>query len=82
MNVQYSISELCVQLGIGNGEHALGDFIKQHAPIDSSTRIYEAGFWNASQRNFLQHAITEDAEWSYAVDELDVLLRHKKHAKH
>mgnify|MGYP001182333735 FL=1 len=43
--------------------------------MDNQTLLPEAPFWNRAQADFLRDALWNDADWSEAIDELDVLLR-------
>ena len=43
--------------------------------LSDALSLHEAPFWSASQADFLQQAIKEDADWALIVDELSVMLR-------
>ena len=53
---------------------SLHRFIHEHR-LDNQTLLPEAHFWNRAQADFLRDALWNDADWSEAIDELDVLLR-------
>ena len=71
----YTLCELFSQLGMPNAVPAIHNFIAQHRPLAPSIKLSAAPFWNQAQREFLQHAISEDADWSAVVDQLDTRLR-------
>ena len=71
----HSMSNLFAQLGLPSDEAAIESFIARHRPLDSSTALYRAPFWSASQRAFLKEEIIEDADWAPVIDELNGRLR-------
>ncbi len=71
----HDLPELFEQLGLPNDEAAIDAFIAEHRPIPAQQRIWEAGFWNPAQAEFLQQAVIEDADWAEVVDRLNSLLR-------
>jgi hypothetical protein len=71
----HNLASLFKQLGLDTSNQAIEDFINRNRPLPDSVKLYEAGFWNASQALFLESALDEDADWADVVDELNVLLR-------
>lgn len=71
----HSLNNLFGQLGLGNSEQAIDNFVAQHKPIPENIPLYQAKFWSQSQAAFLQEAIEEDADWAEIVDHLDAMLR-------
>ncbi len=71
----HSLESLFVQLGLDNSDNAIAAFIAAHKPLPHKILLHEAGFWNASQAEFLKQAIADDADWAIIVDRLDALLR-------
>lgn len=71
------LTHLFDQLGLMSSDKEIERFIESHR-LDDNIRLYQADFWTLGQRNFLQEALEEDAQWSVATDCLDTLLR-KKH---
>lgn len=71
----HSLTSLFEQLGLGDTDREIRDFIRQHAPLPDDVKLHEASFWRASQANFLEQAKAEDADWAEIVDQLDVMLR-------
>ena len=70
----HDLSALFAQLGLANDELNLHRFIHEHR-LDNQTLLPEAAFWTQSQANFLRDALWDDADWSEAIDQLDVRLR-------
>lgn len=70
----HDLAALFAQLGLSNDELSLHRFIHEHR-LDNQTLLPEAPFWNRAQADFLRDALWNDADWSEAIDELDVLLR-------
>lgn len=68
---QHTMSNLFAQLGLPADEAAIENFIATHRPLESSTALYRAPFWTASQRAFLKEEIIEDADWAVVIDELN-----------
>lgn len=76
MEIQvYQLESLFAQLGLSSTEEAIDRFMEDHAPLSDALSLHEAPFWSASQADFLQQAIKEDADWAIIVDELSVMLR-------
>ncbi|CAM3729167.1 DUF2789 domain-containing protein [Polynucleobacter arcticus] len=71
----HPLKALFEQLGLSSDCDAIAQFIRQHAPLDSSVILAEASFWEASQRNFLRDELLKDADWAEVIDLLNVQLR-------
>lgn len=67
-------SHLFEQLGLESHVDSIDKFIADHT-IPANVLIYQAEFWNGSQKTFIKEAIEEDAQWSEIIDQLDALLR-------
>lgn len=65
---------LFAQLGLANDAASLSRFIDNHSLRDGQ-ELSDAPFWNAAQASFLRESWRDDAVWSAAIDQLDVLLR-------
>ncbi|GAA0365552.1 DUF2789 domain-containing protein [Bowmanella denitrificans] len=70
-----SINDLFNQLGLASDEGAINRFIDRHKGLDSRVKLEQAPFWNSSQSSFIQHALTDDAEWAEVIDQLNNRLR-------
>lgn len=66
-------TELFEQLGLAAEPDAIARFIASHR-LHEGQAIYEAEFWDDSQRQFLKSALAHDAEWAVVVDSLAVSL--------
>lgn len=76
MNIQpHSITTLFQQLGIGDSEQDINQFINRFSPIPSTLELHEAWCWTEAQASFLKQAKEEDADWAEVVDQLNVMLR-------
>ncbi len=71
----HSLKELFKQLGLPSSCKSIDEFIAKHAPLNQSTILEEAEFWNQNQRNFLHDELLNDADWAEAIDLLNSLLR-------
>ena len=81
-DLYHSLPSLFEQLGLGDTDQEIQDFIRQHAPLPDHIKLHEASFWRSSQANFLRQAKEEDADWAGIVDRLDVMLRTKQTKQH
>ena len=72
--MNHTIYDLFGQLGLANDAASISNFISAQQPLGPSLRLEEAAFWNASQRHLLQEQLAIDADWSYAVDQLNLAL--------
>ena len=70
----YDLKNLFKQLGLASEPEAIDEFINKHK-LDANVRLYQADFWNDSQRSFLEDGFYEDEMWSLVQDELNVRLR-------
>lgn len=68
-----NLRTLFAQLGLGDSEHAVIQFIRQHR-LSAETSIQDAPFWNASQASFLRESLRQDSDWCEIIDELNALL--------
>ena len=71
----HTFSTLFAQLGLPSDEHAIQDFIAQHAPLDGRIQLHDAPFWHAANSRMLQEMKADDADWAELVDQLDAALR-------
>ena len=71
----HPLKELFEQLGLASNCKSIEAFIKQHAPLNNSTTLPDADFWNQNQRNFLNDELLKDADWAEAIDLLNSQLR-------
>lgn len=71
----YSLNTLFAQLGLGNSDEEIDEFITSHCPIPEGKPIYEAPCWNRGQAELLKQSLEEDADWAEVVDQLDSRLR-------
>lgn len=75
---EHTLNTLFAQLGLGDDDQSVYDFIDRHRPLDKEVSLSEAPWWNASQQRFIQEALQSDSDWAIAVDELNSLLRERK----
>jgi len=71
----HTLCELFRQLGLPDDLPSMERFIARHRPLERSIKLCAAPFWNQGQRQFLQQAISSDADWAEQVDQLDARLR-------
>lgn len=71
----HTIVGLFEQLGLGNSQKDVEQFIAKHGGLSPTTPLTEADFFNDSQKMFLTQEWTKDSEWVAAIDELDMSLR-------
>ncbi len=71
----HTLCELFRQLGLPDDLPAMERFIAEHRPLERSIQLSAAPFWNQGQREFLQQALSNDADWTELVDQLDARLR-------
>ncbi len=67
----HDLTALLNQLGLSS----LDSLLAQHAPLDESTSLADAPFWNSAQASFLREQLHRDADWAEVVDQLNLLLR-------
>lgn len=70
---EYNIQTLFEQLGLDSSPEAIGKFISEN-PLAKDERLIDAAVWTENQRKFLTDAWEQDAQWSEAVDELNVRM--------
>lgn len=70
----HSLSELFRQLGLSDDDRAIDDFIGRHGRMPPGLSVADAPIWSASQREFLERATSDDADWAEVVDELSTRL--------
>ncbi len=73
--VHHTFEELFLQLGLGNSQDEIDQFIADHSPLPNNIPLTEAPFWKPDQAEFIRQAIEEDSDWSEVVDELNAALR-------
>ncbi len=73
--VHHTFEELFLQLGLGNSQDEIDQFIADHSPLPNHIPLTEAPFWTPAQAEFIRQAIEEDSDWSEVVDELNAALR-------
>jgi Protein of unknown function (DUF2789). len=71
---QHDLQHLFKQLGLASDHTAIERFLSSHCLVDGQTLV-DAPFWNAAQRELIEQAVKEDADWAEQVDMLDALLR-------
>lgn len=67
-------SELFAQLGLAFDDGAIAQFLAVHACRDKGFTLADAPYWTPSQATFLREALTDDADWSGVVDQLNRAL--------
>lgn len=72
---QPTLELLFQQLGLSTASGAIDKFVNTHQ-LARDVELANADFWNAPQREFLQHRCDQDDEWAMVVDELNELLHH------
>lgn len=70
----HGLPQLFAQLGLASDTPAIDEFIAAHRPLANGMPLYRAAFWSPAQRDFLKSEILEDADWSAAVEELNLRL--------
>jgi hypothetical protein len=71
----HTLNALFDQLGLASSDQEIDEFITNNKPLPASVALYEAYFWSASQADFLEQGIDQDADWAVIIDRLDVILR-------
>lgn len=74
----HSMSNLFAQLGQPSDSPSIDRFISENQPLAGSLRLHEAAFWSASQSEFLQQAIGDDADWAEVAEALNSELHAQK----
>ncbi|WP_325891860.1 DUF2789 domain-containing protein [Grimontia sp. NTOU-MAR1] len=70
----HNLENLFQQLGLPSDSEAITTFIANHH-LEAGESLTSAGFWSASQKQFLEEAKLQDADWVEQIDTLDTLLR-------
>ncbi|WP_407331202.1 DUF2789 family protein [Enterovibrio sp. 27052020O] len=70
----HNLAHLFQQLGLPSDAAAIRTFIDQHS-LSNGEHLANAAFWTTSQRQFLEEAKSQDADWVEQIDTLDTLLR-------
>ncbi|MCL1114145.1 MULTISPECIES: DUF2789 domain-containing protein [Shewanella] len=68
------LSHLFQQLGLGHTQQEIDNFVSNHK-LSKDILLIDADCWNKSQRAFIKEALSEDAQWSEVIDQLDVMMR-------
>jgi len=69
----HDLSTLFRQLGLAGEAAHIDGFLATHS-LQPSHTLAEAPYWSPSQSALLSEAITHDAEWAVAADELAARL--------
>ncbi|WP_028024356.1 DUF2789 family protein [Enterovibrio calviensis] len=70
----HDLEHLFQQLGLPSDAADIRSFIEEHSLSDEEN-LLTATFWTTSQRQFLEEAKSQDADWVEQIDILDTLLR-------
>lgn len=73
----YNLKTLFDQLGLPSDNKAIDDFIETH-PLSPDTKLVDAPFWSASQKQTLEEWIGKDDDRAIVFDELNVRLHDGK----
>ncbi|MDR8386207.1 DUF2789 domain-containing protein [Pseudomonas sp. JL2] len=73
----YELSTLFDQLGLPSDDKAIDEFIMAH-PLAPETKLVDAYFWSADQKELLQQSLLADGEEAVLVDQLNVRLHDGK----
>lgn len=71
----YTLSTLFAQLGLDHSDEAVDHFIRNHCPLPTHQRLWEAPCWNTSQSALLREELANDGDWAEVIDQLNTLLR-------
>lgn len=71
----HTMQTLFMQLGLPNSNESIDAFFYNHH-LPKGIPLEQAAFWSAGQAQFIQEALTQDADWSEIVDQMDAQLRH------
>jgi hypothetical protein len=74
---ELNLTTLFEQLGLPSDEASINDFVEAH-PLDSDTKLIDAGFWTPQQAQLLKEWLRADGEEAVIVDELNVRLHRGK----
>ncbi len=70
----HNLESLFQQLGLPSSHDDIARFVATHH-LQNNQDIISAEFWNLSQKQFLQEAKLQDADWVEQIDLLDSLIR-------
>jgi Protein of unknown function (DUF2789) len=70
---KHDLSQLFQQMGYSGEAGDIDTFVASHR-LQEGMGLAQAPFWGPAQATFLTSALTEDSDWSAAVDELSVRL--------
>jgi len=70
-----NLSDLFAQLGLNNSPEEIRVFIKDHQ-LTNTEPLDEAPFFDDAQVAFIRESWLADAEWVYAIDQLNIALHH------
>ena len=70
----HNLRNLFKQLGLEQEYGDLDTFLRHYQGTLGDQRLEDAEFWNISQRQFICESLAEDADWSEALDQLNVML--------
>ena len=73
--MNHTFTELFKQLGLANDHQSIASFLTAHRPLNASTRLEDAAFWNPGQSHFLKEQLAHDADWAELIDQLNLALR-------
>ena len=70
----HTMPQLFEQLGLPGDEESIQRFVIEHRPLPEGTKLADAPFWSAGQKQFLREQFIEDADWAEVVDQLNMML--------
>lgn len=70
----HNLETLFQQLGLPSDNASIVDYLHHHH-LNDGENIINASFWTTGQRQFLEEAKLQDADWVEQIDTLDNLLR-------
>lgn len=74
-NNHHEFKDLFGQLGLPSDEQSIRAFCAKHV-LQDGEKLADANFWSDAQRQFLQDALTADADWAVQIDQLNTSLHH------
>lgn len=73
----HTINNLFAQLGLGNSDTEIENFIKTHDHLAGYVTLADAPYWTPAQAAFLREEILKDADWAEVIDQLNARLHVK-----
>lgn len=70
----HTMPQLFEQLGLAGDEESIQRFVVEHRPLPEGTKLADAPFWSAGQKQFLREQFIQDADWAEVVDQLNMML--------